>query len=152
MEDAITRDMAPENALSLTGGNPKKFVSEQIDKGNDRYSDEDLEEFKTIILDKIKKVEEDYLQDVEYILDSEENDSSLNIKNIKEGSTTIPISKLKDLASNKKDLILKLEQALVRIEDKTYGICRKTGKLIPKERLRAVPHATLSIEAKNDQK
>ncbi|HDO26519.1 MAG TPA: TraR/DksA family transcriptional regulator [Bacteroidetes bacterium] len=116
-----------------------------------RYSDEDLEEFKGIILRKLEKAREDLkLLTEAYTNHSEHdtNDTSPTFKVLEEGQQVLSKEENSRLAARQQRFITNLENALVRIQNKTYGICRVTGKLIGKERLRAVPHATLSIEAK----
>lgn len=120
-----------------------------------RYSDEELEEFKTIILDKIEKAENDLSMLKEAFVNDLNNgtdDTSPTFKAFEEGSETMSKESNAQLAARQEKFIRDLRNALIRIENKTYGICRITGKLIGKERLKAVPHATLSIEAKNMQK
>ncbi len=120
-----------------------------------RYSDAELEEFKTLLNDKIKKATEQ----LELIQSSYKNDSnngtddtSPTFKAFDEGSEVMSKEANSQLAIRQEKFIRDLKNALVRIENKTYGVCRVTGKLINKERLKLVPHATLSIEAKNLQK
>ncbi len=116
-----------------------------------KYSDEELEEFRIIILDKLEKAKRDYDQLRSGITNAEGNDvsdTSPTFKVLEEGAATLSKEESGRLAQRQMKFIQSLQTALVRIENKTYGICRETGKLIPKERLRAVPHATLSIEAK----
>ncbi len=120
-----------------------------------RYSDADLEEFRALLNDKIKKATEQ----LELIQSSYKNDSnngtddtSPTFKAFDEGSEVMSKEANSQLAIRQEKFIRDLKNALVRIENKTYGICRVTGKLINKERLKLVPHATLSIEAKNMQK
>ncbi len=116
-----------------------------------RYSDEELEEFRQIILEKLEKAQKDYelLRDAINNLDGNDvTDTSPTFKVMEEGASTLNKEEAGELAQHQMKFIQHLQAALVRIENKTYGICRETGKLIPKERLRAVPHATLSIEAK----
>tara|TARA_R100000789_G_scaffold76590_1_gene71965 strand:- start:124 stop:507 length:384 start_codon:yes stop_codon:yes gene_type:complete len=120
-----------------------------------RYSDAELEEFRAILNDKIKKATEQ----LELIKSSYKNDSnngtddtSPTFKAFDEGSEVMSKEANSQLAIRQEKFILDLKNALVRIENKTYGVCRVTGKLINKERLKLVPHATLSIEAKNLQK
>ncbi len=120
-----------------------------------RYSDEDLAEFKELIQRKLEtaKTELQYLQGV--IMRKDEGgteDTENKYQSIEDGSASMDREQFTQLASRQISFITHLEQALVRIENKTYGICRDTGKLIDKARLRAVPHATLSIEAKNAKK
>ncbi len=120
-----------------------------------RYSDAELEEFKTLLNEKIKKATEQ----LELIQSSYKNDSnngtddtSPTFKAFDEGSEVMSKEANSQLAIRQEKFIRDLKNALVRIENKTYGVCRVTGKLINKERLKLVPHATLSIEAKNLQK
>ena len=119
-----------------------------------RYSDADLAEFKAIIVAKI----ENALSDLELIKSAYMNDSnngtddtSPTFKAFEEGSETMSKEANSQLAIRQEKFIRDLKNALFRVENKTYGVCRVTGKLIPKERLKIVPHATLSIEAKNMQ-
>lgn len=119
-----------------------------------RYSDEELQEFKTLILDKLAKAQRDYDLYRAYITNTEGNDTadtSPIFKVLEEGAMTLGKEEAGRMAERQLKFINHLQAALVRIENKTYGICRVTGKLIPKERLRAVPHATLAIEAKQQQ-
>lgn len=120
-----------------------------------KYSDDELQEFKEIILKKIEKAEED----LELIQSAYKNDSnngtddtSPTFKAFEEGSETMSKEANVKLAIRQEKFIRDLKNALMRIENKNYGICRVTGKLIQKERLKLVPHATLSIEAKKMQK
>lgn len=116
-----------------------------------RYSDEQLEEFKQIILSKLELAKRDYQQMMDTLSNKNGNDvddTMPTYKILEEGSMTQTKEELTTMAARQQKFIQALQAALVRIENKTYGICRVTGKLIPKERLRAVPHATLSIEAK----
>jgi len=120
-----------------------------------RYTDAELVEFKELILEKLAKAQKDYelLRNGITNLDGNDvMDTSPTFKVLEEGASTLSKEESGRLAQRQMKFIQHLQAALVRIENKTYGICRETGKLIPKERLRAVPHATLSIEAKNDQK
>ena len=116
-----------------------------------RHSDEELEEFKQIILSKLELAKRDYQQMMDTLSNKNGNDvddTMPTYKILEEGSMTQTKEELTTMAARQQKFIQALQAALVRIENKTYGICRVTGKLIPKERLRAVPHATLSIEAK----
>ena len=116
-----------------------------------RYSDEELAEFKEIILKKIEMTKREYTQMMSVLTNKAGNDvtdTSPTFKVLEEGSATQEKEELTTMCARQQKFIRDLQQALVRIENKTYGICRVTGKLIPKERLRIVPHATLSIEAK----
>ena len=116
-----------------------------------RYSDEDLMEFKKIIDEKLERARMDYNDMMRALRNDEGNDvadTSPTYKILEEGSTTQNKAELIMLAQRQQKLIQGLESALIRIANKTYGIDRMTGELIPKERLRAVPHATLSVESK----
>lgn len=120
-----------------------------------RYSDEELQEFKEIILAKLAKAQQDYDMLKTNVTNSEGNDTadtSPTFKILEEGANTLGKEEAGRLAERQLKFIQHLQAALVRIENKTYGICRVTGKLIPKERLRAVPHATMSVDAKNQQR
>lgn len=119
-----------------------------------RYSDEELEEFREIILKKIEKAEADLAVLKESFANDRNNgtdDTSPTFKAFEEGSDTMSKEANSQLAARQEKFIRDLHNAMNRIENKTYGVCRVTGKLIGKERLRLVPHATLSIEAKNRQ-
>jgi len=120
-----------------------------------RYSDADLQEFKAIIQQKIEKAEKDLALLRESFINDQNNgtdDTSPTFKAFEEGAETLSKEQNAILAGGQEKNIRDPEHALIRIENKTYGICRVTGKLIDKERLKAVPHATLSIEAKNMQR
>ena len=120
-----------------------------------RYSDADLQEFKAIIQQKIEKAEKDLALLRESFINDQNNgtdDTSPTFKAFEEGAETLSQEQNAILAGRQEKFIRDLKHALIRIENKTYGICRVTGKLIDKERLKAVPHATLSIEAKNMQR
>lgn len=120
-----------------------------------RYSDVELDEFRAIIQDKLQKAERDYELIKESFmngLDNGTDDTSPTFKAFEEGSETMSKEQNAQLAGRQEKFIRDLKNALIRIENKTYGICRVTGKLINKERLKLVPHATLSIEAKNMQR
>ena len=122
---------------------------------NIRYSDSDLSEFKKLINQKISKAKTDLdLLKSAYMNDSNNgtDDTSPTFKSFEEGSETMSKEANTQLALRQEKFIRDLKNALIRIENKTYGVCRVTGKLISKERLKLVPHATLSIEAKNMQK
>ena len=119
-----------------------------------RYSDKDLAEFKELIKEKIQKAQNDlelirsaYMNDH----DNGTEDTSPTFKAFDEGSEVMSKESNSQLAIRQEKFIRDLKNALIRIENKTYGVCRATGKLINKERLKLVPHATLSIEAKNMQ-
>ncbi|MBO7646460.1 MAG: TraR/DksA family transcriptional regulator [Prevotella sp.] len=116
-----------------------------------RYSDEDLAEFKQIIDEKLVRARKDYEDMMKQLRNDEGNDvadTSPTYKVLEEGSTTQNRAEILVLAERQQKFIKGLEQALIRIQNKTYGIYRMTGEMIPKERLRAVPHATLSVESK----
>lgn len=120
-----------------------------------RYSDKDLEEFRELIEQKIEKARNDLdLLKSSYMNDGNNgtDDTSPTFKAFEEGSETMSKEANTQLAIRQEKFIRDLKNALLRIENKTYGVCRVTGKLINKERLKLVPHATLSIEAKNMQK
>jgi DnaK suppressor protein len=119
-----------------------------------RYSDAELEEFRELINDKLKEAYEDY-DLLKGSLSHSDNhgtdDTGRTFNMMEDGSETLSREEVAQLAARQEKFIDSLKSALMRIENKTYGICRVTGKLIQKERLRLVPHATLSIEAKNMQ-
>jgi RNA polymerase-binding transcription factor DksA len=120
-----------------------------------RYSDAELEEFRLLINEKLEQAQLDYdlLRNSLNNLDGNDvADTSPTFKVLEEGASTLSKEEAGRLAQRQMKFIQHLQAALVRIENKTYGICRDTGNLIPKERLRAVPHATLSIDAKNNEK
>jgi DnaK suppressor protein len=120
-----------------------------------RYSDQELQEFKELILNKLEKAHRDYEMFKNSITHGDDNDTqdtSPTFKILEEGAATLSKEEAGKLAQRQLKFIQHLQAALVRIENKTYGVCRETGKLISKERLRAVPHATLSIDAKNMQR
>ena len=118
-----------------------------------RYSDAELQEFKALILEKLEKAQRDYEMLKSNIMNANDTaDTAPTFKVLEEGANTLGKESAAQLANRQLLFINKLKAALVRIENKTYGICRETGKLIPKERLRVVPHATLSIDAKNKGK
>ena len=126
------------------------MVEEQI-----RYSDADLAEFKALIQAKLEKAKNDleliksaYMND----LNNGTDDTSPTFKAFEEGSETMSKEANSQLAIRQEKFIRDLKNALIRIENKTYGLCKATGKLISKERLKIVPHATMSIEAKNLQR
>ncbi len=119
-----------------------------------KYSDEELEEFKELIHGKLEKAK----KELELLIDAfshkdgnTTDDTSPTFKLMEDGAEVSSKEEIGQLAARQKKFIQNLENALLRIKNGTYGICRVTGKLIPKERLRAVPHATLSMEAKTSQ-
>ena len=117
-----------------------------------RYSDEELAEFRAIIEEKLAAAKAEYKTLREIVMNSSTNDienTSPSFKTVEDdGANQLSKEEAGHLAQRQYKFIQNLEAALVRIENKTYGICRATGKLIPKERLRLVPHATLTVEAK----
>jgi len=116
-----------------------------------RYSDAELEEFRAIILEKLEAAQREYDNLRELMSNASGNgvnDTSPTYKNFDEGAQTLSKESLSTQAQRQLKFITHLKNALIRIENKTYGICRVTGKLIPKERLRAVPHATTTVEGK----
>ncbi len=120
-----------------------------------RYSDEELQEFRSIINEKLEIAKQEYDNYRAAVTNADGNDivdTSPTYKVLEEGASTLSKEEAGRLAQRQMKFIQNLQAALVRIENKTYGVCRETGKLIPKERLRAVPHATLSIEAKEGGK
>ena len=119
-----------------------------------RYSDVELQEFKAIIMEKLRIAKEELSNLASSLSNPNANgtdDTAGTYKTLEDGSATLEKEQINQLAARQKKFIEQLEAALVRIENKTYGICRETGKLIQKERLRAVPHTTLSMEAKLKQ-
>jgi DnaK suppressor protein len=131
-----------------------KTNESQEESLKNRYSDEELEEFRQIILAKLEKARRDLKMLTEAFANSNEHDisdTSPTFKVLEEGYQVNSKEENSKLAARQDKFITALENALVRIENKSYGICRVTGKLISKERLRIVPHATLSIEAKLNQ-
>lgn len=132
----------------------KKLIVPADENKKTRYSDEELEEFRQIILTKLAKAKDDLRSLTESYTAGNGNgteDTYQAFKILEEGYSVYSKEENSKFASRQERFIKSLENALVRIENKTYGICRVTGKLIPKDRLRSVPHATLSIEAKRMQ-
>jgi RNA polymerase-binding transcription factor DksA len=130
----------------------KQEPKEQTEKL--RYADEELEEFREIILGKLEKARRDLKLLTEAYTNANDhdiNDTSPTFKVLEEGYQVMSKEENSRLAARQQNFIIGLENALIRIENKSYGICRVTGKLISKERLRSVPHATLSMEAKMNQ-
>jgi RNA polymerase-binding transcription factor DksA len=120
-----------------------------------RYSDADLAEFKALIQAKLEKAKGDLeliKSDYMNVLNNGTDDTSPTFKAFEEGSETMSKEANSQLAIRQEKFIRDLKNALIRIENKTYGLCKVTGKLISKERLKIVPHATMSIEAKNLQR
>lgn len=123
------------------------------EKEKTSYSDEELQEFRNLILAKLEEAKND-LELLKETMSQDNNgtdDTSPTFKIIEDGTDTLTREETAQLAGRQEKFIQHLEAALIRIQNKTYGICRVTNKLIPKERLRVVPHATLSIEAKRMQ-
>jgi RNA polymerase-binding transcription factor DksA len=133
---------------------PAKKSKVKEDLSKTRYNDKELEEFRLIILKKIQEANKE-LENLQAQMTSANDhgtdDTANTFKVLEDGSDTLAKEEAGQLAARQKKFIEQLENALIRIENKTYGICRVTGKLIPKERLRAVPHTTQSIEAKLSQ-
>lgn len=130
----------------------KEDINGEVQKK--RYSDEELDEFRQIILEKLGKAREDLkmLTDAySHANEHDTNDTSPTFKVLEEGYQVLSKEENSRLAARQQKFINSLENALIRIENTSYGICRVTGKLISKERLRSVPHATLSIDAKLNQ-
>lgn len=120
-----------------------------------RYSDAELLEFKALINNKLEQAEKDYAllrNSLSLSDDHGTDDTGRTFNMMEDGSETLSREEVAQLSARQEQFIQNLHSALVRIENKTYGICRETGKLIQKERLMLVPHATLSIEAKNAKK
>lgn len=141
-----SREGAPSRALL----NQQTTMTEKK-----RYSDEELEEFRTIINEKLRLARRDFDSMMKQIMNADGNDvddTSPTYKALEEGSSTQSKEELVQMANRQQKFIQGLEAALVRIQNRTYGIDRITGELIPKERLRVVPHATLSVASKNARK
>jgi RNA polymerase-binding transcription factor DksA len=133
------------------GPTPKPFINKDT---RTRYSDSELKEFKELILKKLGEAQRDYellKSTLSHRDDHGTDDTSPTFKLLEDGSDVLSKEETAHLASRQEKFIQNLQNALIRIENKTYGICRQTGKLISKERLRSVPHATLAIEAKLGQ-
>ncbi|MBQ5453405.1 MAG: TraR/DksA family transcriptional regulator [Bacteroidales bacterium] len=116
-----------------------------------RYSDEELEEFKSLILEKLEKAKNTYDEYSRQLKDTDGNAVISNTSDPEDGQQNQATESASIMASRTEKYIKNLENALIRIENKTYGIDRITGELIPKERLKAVPHATLTVDSKNNQ-
>ena len=120
-----------------------------------RYTDTELEEFRDLITEKLDKAQKEYealLNGITNLDGNDVMDTSPTFKVLEEGAATLSKEEAGKLAQRQLKFIQHLQAAMIRIENKTYGICRESGKLIPKERLRAVPHATLSIDVKQNQR
>jgi DnaK suppressor protein len=134
--------------------NEQKGMTPSGDELKIRYNDEELKEFKELILSKLGEATADYellrssltLQD-----DHGTNDTSPTFKLIEDAADVLSKEETAQLAARQEKFIEHLQNALIRVENKSYGVCRVTGKLIPKERLRSVPHATMSIDAKREK-
>ncbi|MFO0359642.1 MAG: TraR/DksA family transcriptional regulator [Flavobacteriales bacterium] len=132
----------------------KETAQESTKPEATRYSDKDLLEFQELIHGKLAQAKSDLdelRQSLSHEGDNSTDDTSPTFKMMEDGNDTMSREEVAQLAARQEKFIQALENALLRIKNKTYGVCRVTGKLIPKERLRLVPHATLSIEAKNMQ-
>lgn len=116
-----------------------------------RYSDEDLEEFRSIIDKKLSRARSQLAYYEQQLLEMADNPDA-KVRGLDDGTGTAQTESINGMAVRQRKLIQHLENALIRIQHKTYGICRATGKLISKERLKAVPHATLSIQAKQNRR
>lgn len=131
---------------------PKPFINDKDNRS--RYNDKELIEFKEIIVNKLNEAKSDYDLLKQTLTNTDNHgtdDTSPTFKLLEDGSDMLSKEEVAQLASRQEKYIVSLQNALVRIQNKTYGICRVTGKLIPKERLRSVPHATLSMDAKLNQ-
>jgi RNA polymerase-binding transcription factor DksA len=145
----VTQIVAPNRPVAPPVVKKQVSTLESADKI--RYSDEELSEFKELILKKLEEARKDYELLKQTLANTDNNgtdDTSPSFKMIEDGSETLSREETAQLAARQEKFIKHLEDALLRIRNKTYGICRVTGRLISKERLRLVPHATLSIEAK----
>ena len=128
---------------------------DEVEMAKTRYSDSELIEFKELIMRKLGEAKEDLdllKGSLSHNDDHGTNDTGRTFNMMEDGSDTLSREEIAQLASRQEKFVSNLQNALVRIENKTYGICRATGKLIQKERLKLVPHATLSIAAKNAQR
>jgi DnaK suppressor protein len=158
MDDDNSRDEAPMVVEYKTpsirkpmGPAPKPHINTDT---RTRYSDAELKEFKELILKKLSEAQKDFellKSTLSHKDDHGTDDTSPTFKLLEDGSDVLSKEETAHLASRQEKFIQNLQNALIRIENKTYGICRATGKLISKERLRSVPHATLAIEAKLEQ-
>ena len=131
----------------------KKIDAKSMNEKRNSYSEEELKEFKELILFKLNEAKADYesLKDALSLRDDHgTNDTAPSFKLLEDASDVLSKEETAHLAVRKEKFIQNLQNALIRIENKSYGICRSTGKLIAKERLRSVPHATLCIDAKRE--
>lgn len=156
MNEAGTNEKNAGTPAEIVAGNaaPEVAASKTGTKQRVRYSDADLQMFKENILQKLAKAKEDYAmlrQTITHGSSNGDEDTSPTFKPIEDGDISTSKEEINQLAQRQYKFIHSLEAALVRIENKTYGISRISGKLIPKERLLLVPHATLSVEDKNNR-
>ncbi len=128
---------------------PQLAMNQKAEKS--RYSDEELEEFRVLLQKKLDKAERELEFYTEQMSDLADNPDA-KVRGLDDGVGTVESERLSNMAARQRKLIQHLKNALIRIDNKVYGVCRETGRLIAKERLRAVPHATLSIEAKQNRK
>ena len=145
--------MEEKKNLKSESSDNQDLKNQQVDNSNEkkRYSKEELEEFRVIIEEKLESAKKDLemlRENFKCASDNDTADTSPTFKVLEEGQTVLSKEENGRLAMRQEKFIDSLEQALIRIDNGTYGICRVTGKLIPKERLRSVPHATLSVEGK----
>ena len=141
--------------MILSNGIELQKNTKAMAEDRQKYGEADLQEFKVVIQAKIDKAEKDLMLIRESFINDQNNgtdDTSPTFKAFEEGAETLSKEQNAILAGRQEKFVRDLKNALIRIQNKTYGICRVTGKLIPKDRLMAVPHATLSIEAKNMQR
>ena len=141
--------------MILSNGIELQKNTKAMAEDRQKYGEADLQEFKVVIQAKIDKAERDLMLIRESFINDQNNgtdDTSPTFKAFEEGAETLSKEQNAILAGRQEKFVRDLKNALIRIQNKTYGICRVTGKLIPKDRLMAVPHATLSIEAKNMQR
>lgn len=151
-KNTIKIDLSKPLIKKQAGPQPKPFVN--TNDNRTRYNDSELQEFKEIILKKLEEAKADYellKQTLSHKDDHGTDDTSPTFKLLEDGSDVLSKEETAQLAARQEKYIISLQNALIRIENKTYGVCRITGKLIPKERLRSVPHATLGIDAKLNQ-
>lgn len=147
----------PVSAVKVAVSRPVAHIAKKsnvVEDNRSRYSDAELKEFKVLIHKKLEEASRDYellKNTLSHKDDHGTDDTSPTFKLLEDGSDVLSKEETAHLAARQEKYIQNLKNALIRIENKTYGICRVTGKLIPKERLRSVPHATLSIDAKLGQ-
>ncbi len=143
-------DPTQKTYVSPKKDEPQPYIAPST-PNKERYSDKELQEFKEIILQRLKETKENYDQLKKYFTNEDANgidDTSPTFKMIEDGSGVMTKEEIEQQLARLEKFMIDLQNALLRIENKTYGICTVTGKLIPKERLKLVPHATKSIEAK----